>query len=265
MDVERHNLAQIERLNQRGGRTLSIVDLIEDGTITAEMAALCWLAVEHGGGFVTGAVPGGAGKTSLMAALLAFLPPGEKITTVADRSVIDAALSGAMALPATLLAHEIGSGHWFGYIWGRDAADFFSLAGQGLRCVSCLHADTPEQTQQALSSLGVAEGDLGRLALQLFMHMGGGRRRIVRRVSGLHCFLDGRLRTLYRWRPTDDAFEPALDRREVCALLGAQYAAPAQQVNARWQHYEGRLRALQEEGVRSFAQVRRRIVQAYGA
>jgi len=38
-DIERHNHQQIEQLNQRGGRTLSIVDLIQAGTISVEMAA----------------------------------------------------------------------------------------------------------------------------------------------------------------------------------------------------------------------------------
>jgi hypothetical protein len=39
MDLERHNHQQIELLNQRGGRTLSIVDLIQAGTLSIEMAA----------------------------------------------------------------------------------------------------------------------------------------------------------------------------------------------------------------------------------
>jgi len=38
-DLERGNLEQIEALNQRGGRTPSIIDLIRAGTISAEMAA----------------------------------------------------------------------------------------------------------------------------------------------------------------------------------------------------------------------------------
>ncbi len=36
--IEEANLVEIERLNQRGGRTLSFVDLIEAGTVSAELA-----------------------------------------------------------------------------------------------------------------------------------------------------------------------------------------------------------------------------------
>lgn len=39
MDIERHNHEQVEQLKQRGGRTLSIVDLIQASTLSVEMAA----------------------------------------------------------------------------------------------------------------------------------------------------------------------------------------------------------------------------------
>jgi hypothetical protein len=38
VDLERHNHRQIEQLNQRGGRMLSIVDLIQAGTISVEFS-----------------------------------------------------------------------------------------------------------------------------------------------------------------------------------------------------------------------------------
>jgi hypothetical protein len=43
--VEGHNHRQIEQLNQRGGRMLSIVDLIQAGTISVEMAAYAMRAM----------------------------------------------------------------------------------------------------------------------------------------------------------------------------------------------------------------------------
>ncbi len=48
MNLDPHNLRQIEQLNQRGGRTLSMVDLIEAGTLSVEMAAYAMRAmIEH--------------------------------------------------------------------------------------------------------------------------------------------------------------------------------------------------------------------------
>ena len=60
MGSEGGNLAEISRLNQRGGRSPSIVELLEAATLSVEMAALCWVLVEGGDSFLTGAVPGGA-------------------------------------------------------------------------------------------------------------------------------------------------------------------------------------------------------------
>ena len=138
MDVEARNHRQIERLNQRGGRTLSIVDLIQAGTISVEMAGYAMRAMAEGASLLTGARPGGAGKTTLMAAILGLLPPGVPIITVDDSRVIREGLRRLVTEPACYLAHEIGSGHWYGYIWGRDVADFFSMIDRGHRIASCL-------------------------------------------------------------------------------------------------------------------------------
>jgi len=265
MDVERHNLSEVERLNQRGGRTLSITDLIDAGTISSEMAALCRLLVSEGASFLTGAVPGGAGKTTLMATLLSFLPPGERIQSVANRRVIHDALSGAIEPPVTLLAHEIGSGHWYGYIWGRDAVDFFGLRRRGFRCVSCLHADSPEQTREMLAGLGVSKEDLDHVSLQLFMRVSGGWARLQRRVDSLHCILDGRLRPVYRWRESDDGFERLVDREDVCEALASRHGRPREEFLCRWDSHQAFLEGLLREDVRTFEAVRQRVVSHCGA
>jgi hypothetical protein len=260
-DVERRNLIEIERLNQRGGRTLSVVDLVESGTLSVEMAALCRAMVLGGASWLTGAVPGGAGKTTVMAALLGFLPPGEPIVTVARPDVIRQAASGGVPAPAAMLAHEMGAGHWFGYVWGRDAADFLRLTRRGLRCVSCLHADDPDQTRSALRTLGVTPEDLGGITLEMYIHIsGGGRGRPLRRVSSLHCRLGGRLQTAFRWREHSDDFERAIPRDELAALLAAERGAEPQAIEALWHAGELGIERLRDAGVHRFDDVRREFV-----
>ena len=260
MSTESDNQLQIDRLNQRGGRALSIVDLIEDGTLSAEMAALCFQAVRGGASFLTGAVPGGAGKTTLMAAILAFLPPGERIVTVADRSAIDAALGGGLPRPATLLAHEIGAGRWFGYIWGRDAADFFGLARSGVRTVTCLHADIPEQAWDILGPLGVAREDFDAVRLQLFMEVAMRAGRVLRRVRSLCLRVDGALRPVYRWQPEGDRFEALTDRDAVCRALAEAAATAPEAEDAAWRERHLMLEALCDEGVFLYEDVRSRLL-----
>jgi len=191
--LERHNVEQIEMLNQRGGRTLSIVDLMAADTIRPEAAGYVLWHIAHGASFVTGAVPGGAGKTTLLADLLGMLPPGERIVTTPDAGAVREALSDSDRRARCSLCHEIGSGMWYGYLWGQTVARFFELTENGGRLAACLHADDPVQVRNILLSptLGVTEEAFGRVGLLLFMAIGGGYGRTVRRVSSIWA-ADGR-------------------------------------------------------------------------
>jgi hypothetical protein len=223
MDIERHNRQQIERLNQRGGRALSIVDLIRAGTISMEMAACAMRAMHQGASLLTAAGPGGAGKTTLMAAILDFLPLGVPLVTVDNPRAIRDALRRPQPEPACYLAHEIGSGDWYGYIWGRDVADFFSLSGGPRRIASCLHADTLEELTGILCSapLRVASEALGRVGLILFMHVARVASGYRRRVASFW-EADGRggHRQLYQWDAASDSFTQVGELRQADDLGG---------------------------------------------
>ncbi|MFP4056020.1 MAG: hypothetical protein ACLF0G_04045 [Candidatus Brocadiia bacterium] len=249
MDIEASNHRQIERLNQRGGRTLSIVDLMEAGTISPQMAAYALRAMAGGASLLTGAVPGGAGKTTLMAAILHFLPPRVPIVTTDRSAVIREALARPPE-PACYLAHEIGSGHWYGYIWGEDVARFLSLIEGPRRIASCLHADTLEELAGILTAppLGVSPEALGRVDLVLFMHVDRGLRGTRRRVSTFHV-ADGRggHRLLYQWEPEGDTFRQAGD------LADPQGLEP----------YAAFVRRLAEDGETDCRAVRRKVLAFY--
>ena len=202
MDVIEQNLREINSLNQRGGRMLSVVDLIEDGTLDADVAGLMLSFMGAGASFLTAAGPGGVGKTTLMAVLLSFLPPGERI-----RTVTDPADAGTPGEPTCWLCHEIGAGHWLGYLWGSQAADFFALGECG-RIAATLHADTDEEIVAQLlgPGVGAAEEDLARVDLLLTMVREGG----LRRVSTVYEAADGataEFLPIVEWDRGRDAFE----------------------------------------------------------
>ncbi len=232
----------IEQLNQRGGRTLTVVDLIRAGTIDCAMAACGMRAMAEDGALLTGAVPGGAGKTTLMAAMLHFLPPDVPIVTVDHPSVVAEAGPG----PACYLAHEIGSGHWYGYIWGGDVARYFGLIGEGRRIASCLHADTLEQMRDILCSppLRVAPEAFGHVDVLMFMAVRRGLRSVTRRVATLYeADGEGGRRLLYEWEPMSDTFRRVAEPRNPDAL------AP----------YEAFIQRLVDEGDVEAEAVRRKV------
>lgn len=206
--VDQLNLRQTEMLNQRGGRALSMVDLMRAGTLTPEMAAFALCAVSGGASILTAARPSGAGKTTLMAALLAFLPPGEKLRTVG---------TGASRVPRghsdhgreCLLCHEIGSGPYFGYLWGAEARAYFRAQRRGVRIWTNIHADDIDDLRDELSrpALGVEEDDYRQIGLVAFMHMSRSTRGPKRRVSSLYGAVNGGHELLWEWEPETDSYQ----------------------------------------------------------
>ena len=222
--LERHNLAQIEALNQRGDRMLSVVDLLLAGTMNLEMAALLCALVGRGASFLSGAVPGGAGKTTVMAALLAFLPPGVEIITVdSERALADAAPANERGTRRCYLAHEIGAGGWYGYIWGRAVRDYLNLARRGHMIGTGLHADATLRSSDASSlrstsnlaqlrqillapPLEVGEEALAALGFVLFLAAERRGSGIRRRVSTVHAGARADAPVLFRWDRESDTF-----------------------------------------------------------
>jgi len=220
MDMERHNCVQIERLNQRGGRTLSIVDLIRAGTLTVAMAASAMRAMSQGASLLTGARPGGAGKTTLLAALLNLMPPEVPIATVEAPTVLDRAQAAPLE-PCCYLAHEIGDGDWYGYLWGSSVARFLALIDGPRRVASCLHADTLDELVAMLTGrpLVVPRPVIGRVGLILFMHVSPAPRSYRRRVATYYeADAAGSHRLCYRWDRDADRFHTLVEAGDADGL-----------------------------------------------
>ena len=238
---EQSNLRQIEMLNQRGGRTLSIVDLMQAETITPEAAGYVLWRVAHGASFLTGAGPGGAGKSTLLADLLGMLPPGERIVTTPDAAAVAEALADEDRSGRCYLCHEIGSGMWYGYLWGDTVADFFGLTERGGRIAACLHADDPDQTREILvsSTLGVTPEASGRVGLLLFIGFGREGFRSSRRVTAIYASdgrgghqpvfgLDRRSGKLTAMEAAPSSADPTAPTRTACEGLMQHLAASSE-------------------------------------
>lgn len=202
MNASAAKLREINSLNQRGGRMLSVVDLIEDGTLDVPCAGYLLAEVQRGASFLCAAGPGGVGKTTLMACLLSFLPPGERIITVSDPRDM-----GEPDGPECYLCHEIGAGHWYGYLWGDAAARYLALGRQG-RIAASLHADTVEELSDQLLGphIGADPADLARVDLLLFMVRQGGRRRLSAVFEADPGDEPNFTRSIH-WRPESDSFD----------------------------------------------------------
>ncbi|MGC9523424.1 MAG: hypothetical protein ACP5HG_16260 [Anaerolineae bacterium] len=184
----RAHVQAIRDCNQRGGRMLSLIDLIEAGTVDLPLAAYLAAVMRAGGSLLVGANPGGAGKTTVMAALLNFLPDETAIQPIEGPVVLRQGLANAAYGETCYLAHEIGDGFYYAYIWGEEARDFFRLAGRGHIIASNLHADTLSEAEaQLLGQNHVAPSDLQAVTLKVFMRTARGPDFRMRRwISHVH-------------------------------------------------------------------------------
>lgn len=179
--VEAHVRA-LRECNQRGGRLLSLVDLIGAGTVDFDLAAYLAAVMRSGGSLLVGARPGGAGKTAVMVALLNFLPDATAIQPVEGPAVLRRGLADTAYGATCYLAHEIGAGFYYAYLWNEDARLFFELAGRGHTIVSNLHADTLDELHAQLSGrIGVAPEHVRAITLKVFLRVGRGPNLRVRR------------------------------------------------------------------------------------
>lgn len=156
-------LKAINGSNQRGGRMLSVVDLVEAGTLDMPQAAHLVARIEGGASWLVGAQPGGAGKTTIMSALLAMLPANEPVWVAGADPHWDSARPGEC-----IVAYEISPGPFHGYIWGGKVRLMAQRGPAGCRLVANLHADTiAEARQQIVGDCGASEE--GFLAFGLFL------------------------------------------------------------------------------------------------
>lgn len=180
--VERH-CREVNRCNQRGGRMLSVPDLLEAGTLDLKLAAFLMARISKGASFLVGASPGGAGKTTVMCALLNFLPPDREIVAATPEAV--RAAPGAST--ACYVCHEVGDGPYFGYLWGEDLRAYCGLPEHGHMLATNLHADTLEEAQEQICGRnGVPLEHFRRFDLLLFLSVSGGYLRPQRRIHSVY-------------------------------------------------------------------------------
>jgi hypothetical protein len=162
---------------------LSVVDLIEAGTMSRDLAAYCLAAVGGGASFLVGAMPGGAGKTTVMGALLNFVPRDVELVPADSLAAIQRGPK-APSPRRCFICHEIGQGSYYAYLWGSELRAYLDLPRAGHMLATNLHADTFEQAcEQICRRNRVPEQTLWGMNLMLFMSLRRSGLRVVRRID----------------------------------------------------------------------------------
>lgn len=178
----------------------SIVELLRAGTLDAELAATLWLLIEGRVPIMVAAAARRAGKSTLLGALLDFLPPGMRTIELAgmtetfdwlpqatelgwDRPHTHASASHRPIRPddTVLLIPEL-SDHLPSYTWGAEARIAIRAASIGYDLAATIHADELEEVFDTLRRppVGADDDELSRLGVVVILRrLGSDLRRVV--------------------------------------------------------------------------------------
>lgn len=207
---------------------LSLVTLVQNGTLDADLAALLWLTVAHRGAIVVAAAPRLAGKTTVLSAVMDLAPLGTEVVYTHGASEEFAFLDETDPRTTVIVVNEI-SDHLPIYLWGRRVLRVFEALDRGYSMGATLHADTPEEVLGVLldPELGTTPALVGHVCLIATLAIVGQGDEPARRVRAAHAVVttaDGRLgvERLAAWDPDTDSFrhEGAGARAALATRLG---------------------------------------------
>lgn len=162
----------------------SLIWLIERGTIETQAAAFLSLAVEGRATLLIVAEPHEAGKTTLLTALLDFLPSDSR--RIYLRGWYERFAFLDMIPPDTgyILCNEI-SAHLPAYLWGRGVRRIFDACSAGYPLATTMHASSGADALRQLNSypLDVPAEQLGAIDLIVTIRVGYVSNRLLRRVT----------------------------------------------------------------------------------
>lgn len=193
---------------------ITMVDLVRNGTLNAEMAAVLWAAVDEQQSFLTVAVPRFAGKTTTSNAILAMRPPEVPAYLVAGEPEVMDRLKRERR-GGYLVVAEFAYAPVPGYIWGAPVRRVFETVHEGgYSLQTALHAPSVEDAILEVTQ-GNAVSDEHASVFKLVMYIerfGTGPGNFWRRITDLyevHEVRGGRPvgQSLFRWREDGDRFE----------------------------------------------------------
>jgi len=210
-------------------RPWTITDFLRNGTISSEIAAFLWLAIQYEMNVI---IPGGtaSGKTSMLNALACFISPNHRLISIEDTrelqlpkylqwipmttrppntegkgeiTMLQLIINALRMRPDRVIVGEIRR--------KREAEVLFEAIHTGHSVYSTLHANTAEEAYVRLTNPPINIPVAMLNALQLIVVMHRDRRRDIRRVIQVTELISAgldemkiELNTLYRWSPSTD-------------------------------------------------------------
>ena len=164
---------------------LSVFDLLAAKTLDLNLAAYLMAHISRGASFMVGSVPGGAGKTTVMCALLNFVPIDVPLVAATPQMVNKA--SEKTSSRACYICHEIGSGPYFAYLWSDVLRAYCELSYDGHMLATNLHADDLEEAREQVCTDNNIQPELfNKFELLIFLRIEGTYIKTHRRIERVY-------------------------------------------------------------------------------
>lgn len=191
---------------------LTILDLVQNGTMTADIAAVLWAAAEEQVSFLTVAIPRSAGKSTTSRAVLNLRQPGVPLHHV-DGDAEDMARLKREKLGGYLVVDEFSRAPIPGYIWGAPVQRVFDTLEAGYSLQTSLHAPGVDAAiQEVTRGNRISDAQASAFKLVIYIEVSGATRNLTRRVADVfevHAVENGLPigHSLFRWHADGDRFE----------------------------------------------------------
>jgi hypothetical protein len=193
----------------------TLADLVANGTMSPEIAATLRATAQGRHSFLVTAIPRLAGKSTVVAAMLAHRPKGAPLKTVGDdgidiEALADASVGGYLVVPE-ISEHPVTPG----YIWAEPVRRVFARIGEDVALAVALHSPgVDEAIDIVCRGNGIPDEQAARIAVVVYIRSLGTdwRRPTGRRVATVHEIVSVRAgrpetRLLHRWDERADRFE----------------------------------------------------------
>jgi archaeal flagellar protein FlaI len=267
----------------------SIIDLINIGTFTEEMAAYFWVCLEnHASIMVLGGTA--AGKTTALNAMACLIKPGSKIITIEETAELNLSHENWVSLIARQSYGLGGSGVGevalfdlvktsmrhrpdimiVGEIRGQEAYVLFQALATGHGGMATMHADSIESAIKRLTQkpmeISPAYIPLMNIVLSVQrVHLvKNGEKRAYRRILNVNEVVDfGDYRRPFKWDPIKDVQEVSLDNSELLNKIAARQGLTKEEVIEEIGRRKNALKYMMIKNIRSYKEVAAVIAEYY--
>ena len=267
----------------------SIIDLINLGTFSEEMAAYFWLCLENRTSIM---VLGGtaAGKTTALNALACLIRPGSKIITIEETAELNLPHENWVSLIARqsygLGGSGIGEVSLFdlvktsmrhrpdvlivGEIRGQEAYVLFQALATGHGGMCTMHAESLGSAVKRLTQkpMNIAPAYIPLmnivLSIQRIHLLRGKTKKVYRRVINVNEIADYEdYRTVFKWHPTKDKHLPSLSKSIMLSNIAERVGASKKELVKEINRRKEVLHWMREQNIRSYKDVAAIIAEYY--